>query len=280
LNQILFGLFGSSVGDIGVRLGSVLFGTAIVLLPVLWRKRIGRVGALAASIALAISPTMVFASRTLDGAIVVAACALGALGLGLRYLESHRSIYLVGFAISIGLALLSGAGIITLAIVLVVGLWVVYRWSGATEVDELRSAVQELRQQPQKLRRAAWWGGAVFGLVATVGLTHVAALGSVTGLASAWLTAWQATGTTSAVRLFQILVVYEPLIVLIGLIGLVMVIRGTDGTSILLATWSLGAMLIVLLQPGRQPVDLVLVLTPLALLAGTIVERVLGRKTS
>ncbi|HEY4721352.1 MAG TPA: hypothetical protein VII92_05870, partial [Anaerolineae bacterium] len=54
---------------------------------------------------------------------------------------------------------------------------------------------------------------------------------------------------------------------------LVMVILRTDGTSILLAVWGLGAMLILLLQPGRQPIDLVLVLTPLALLAGMLVER-------
>ncbi len=273
LNQILCGLFGSSVGDAGVRLGSALIGTALVLLPVLWRKHIGRVGALVASIALAISPTMVFASRSLDGAIVVAACALGALGFGLRYIDSRRSTYLVGFTISIGLALLSGAGIITLAIVISIGLGITYRWSGSTEVEQLRSTVQELRGQPQQWRRAVLWGGAVFGLVATVGLTHVAALGSVADLASAWLAAWRAVETTNAVRLFQILVVYEPLILLIGLAGLVMVILRTDGTSILLAVWGLGAMLILLLQPGRQPIDLVLVLTPLALLAGMLVER-------
>ncbi|HEY4720263.1 MAG TPA: glycosyltransferase family 39 protein, partial [Anaerolineae bacterium] len=173
LNQILCGLFGSSVGDVGVRLGSALIGTALVLLPVLWRKRIGRVGALVASIALAISPMMVFASRSLNGAIVIAACALGALGFGLRYIESRRSMYLTGFTISIGLALLSGAGIITLAIVIGIGLWITYRWSGSTEVEQLRSTAQEVRGQPQQWRRAVLRGGAVFGLVATVGLTHV-----------------------------------------------------------------------------------------------------------
>ena len=275
LNQILCGLFGSSVGDAGVRLGSALIGTVLVLLPVLWRKRIGRVGALVASTALAISPTMVFASRSLNGAIVVAACALGALGFGLRYVELRRSIYLIGFAISMGLAALSGAGIITLAIVISIGLLITYHWSGSTEVEQLRSAVQELREEPHQWRRAVGWGGAAFGLVATVGLTHVAALGSVADLASAWLAAWRAAETTNAVRLFQILVVYEPLILFIGLLGLVMVILRTDGTSILLAVWSLGAMLILLLQPGRQPIDLVLVLTPLAMLAGMLVERLI-----
>src|SRR5512137_759420 len=76
VNQLLFGLFGATVNDSGVRLAAALIGTIMVLLPYLFRSAIGRYGALAAALMLAISPTMVAASRSLDGSIVVAACAL------------------------------------------------------------------------------------------------------------------------------------------------------------------------------------------------------------
>jgi predicted membrane-bound mannosyltransferase len=56
----------------------------MVLLPFLFRSVIGRYGALAAALLLAVSPTMVAASRSLEGSIVVAACTLAGIGFGLR----------------------------------------------------------------------------------------------------------------------------------------------------------------------------------------------------
>jgi predicted membrane-bound mannosyltransferase len=59
INQALFGLFGTTVNDAGVRLVAAVIGTIMVLLPFLFRSAIGRYGALAAALMLAISPTMV-----------------------------------------------------------------------------------------------------------------------------------------------------------------------------------------------------------------------------
>ena len=87
-NILLFGLF--RAGDFTARLVPALFGVALVLLPYLLRRRLGRMGALAASFLLAISPAANFFSRYLGGEIVVAACAL-ALAAGLfGYLEERR----------------------------------------------------------------------------------------------------------------------------------------------------------------------------------------------
>src|SRR5512139_307807 len=90
VNQLLFGLVGATVSDSGVRLAAALIGTIMVLLPCLFRSAIGRYGALAAALMLAISPTMVAASRSLDGSIVTAACTLAAIGFGLRYFTMQK----------------------------------------------------------------------------------------------------------------------------------------------------------------------------------------------
>ena len=72
------------------------------------------------------------------------------------------------------------------------------------------------------------------------------------------------------VQLVQILLTYDLLILCFGIAGLIFALRRTTGVSVLLSVWAIGALLIVLLQPGRQVLDLALVLTPLALLGGSL----------
>jgi hypothetical protein len=59
-----------------------------------------------------------------------------------------------------------------------------------------------------------------------------------------------------------------------GVAGLIFALRRTSGLSVLLSVWAIGALLMVMLQPGRQVLDLTLVLTPLALLGGSLLDRV------
>ena len=69
-NGLLFFLCGAS--DRLARLWPALFGAALALMPCLFRRRIGRVGALTAGLYLLLSPTASVASRQLDGAVVAA----------------------------------------------------------------------------------------------------------------------------------------------------------------------------------------------------------------
>ena len=210
LNQVLFGLFGTSIGDAGARLGTALIGTIMVLMPALYRKHIGRIGALVAALMLAISPAMTFAARTLDGQIVTAACGLAAVGLGLRYFESHQRRDLIGLAIVVGLGLTSGSGLVTLIIVIGIGSLIVYRWS-ASEGD--RVTVRQVREQPDQLRTAAMCGGAAVLLASTVMLLRPSAIGGVPESISAWLAAWRGSDAAGVLQLFQIMLIDEPLIV-------------------------------------------------------------------
>ena len=270
INQLLFGLFGTTVNDSGVRLAAALIGTIMVLLPILFRSHIGRYGALAAALMLAISPTLVAASRSLDGSIVAAACALAVIGFGLRYFTAQKRIDLIGLAISIGLGLTSGAGLITIGLVLIPALWIVYRWIAS---DDDRAKLQQLRHEEHTLRDAVLIGGVTCILAATALFLRPMGLANVPESVSAWLGAWSAMDSMGALRLFQILLVYEPLIVLFGLASLIMSLRRLTGLIMLLSMWTIGAFIVALLQPGRQVFDLALVLTPLALLGGLVIDR-------
>jgi len=252
LNQVLFGLFGTTVNDAGVRLGAALIGTVMVLLPVLFRSHIGRYGALAAALMLALSPTLVVASRSLDGSIVVATCALAAIGLGLRYSTTQKQIDLIGLAISIGVALASGSGVVTVALVIVPALIIIHRWVAS---DEDRARVKQLQQESHTLRQAVLWGGAAF-ILATTFFLRLNGLAGVPEILSAWLAAWSGQVSISVVRLVQILLIYEPLILCFGLLGLIFALRRMSALSVLLSVWAIGAFLIVLLQPARQGLDL------------------------
>jgi uncharacterized protein (TIGR03663 family) len=270
VNQLLFGLFGTTVNDDGVRLVSALIGTSMVLLPALFRSAIGRYGALAAALLLAISPTLVVASRSLDGSIITAACALAAVGFGLRYFTAQRRIDRIGLAIAIGLGLTSGPGFVTIGVVLIPALWIAYRWLAS---DDDRAKWKQLWQDPAARRDVALIGGVTCVLAATTLLLRPDGLAGVANALSAWVDAWRGEDSIGALQLFQILIVYEPLILFFGLAGLVLSLRRLSGLTALLGLWTIGALIVALLQPGRQVFDLALVLTPLALLGGLAIDR-------
>ncbi|TET51854.1 MAG: hypothetical protein E3J64_06110, partial [Anaerolineales bacterium] len=96
-NALLFWLFGAS--DSVARLLPALAGAALALTPVLMRKRLGRVGTLAAGCYLAISPTALFASRQVDGLMIAALGAMLLVGGLIRFSESRdRRWFLLGAA--------------------------------------------------------------------------------------------------------------------------------------------------------------------------------------
>ncbi|MBI2873053.1 MAG: TIGR03663 family protein [Chloroflexi bacterium] len=93
---LLFFLFGDS--EFTLRLMPALFGTALVGLPYFLRGYLGRVGALASGVMLAVSPSMLYFSRFARDDIFVTGWTLGLVVLMWRYMETQRRRYLVGFS--------------------------------------------------------------------------------------------------------------------------------------------------------------------------------------
>lgn len=265
LNQLLAALTGPALGDAGPRLGAALLGTLLVLTPWLYRRPLGRYGALAASLLLAISPVITTAARSLTGPLA-ATIALAALGFALRYAETLRPRHAYAAAAAGGLLPLCGVGL--WSVLIPIGL------AGMIGYRQLRREVGGLlAQMPLSVRRTAVWTGvAALAAGSTALLLSPASVRFVPESLTAWLAAWSGFDTVGALQLVQTLALYEPLILLAGGAGLVVAWRRPAAVTRLLSGWAVGALLIVLLQPGRQVFDLALALTPLAMLGGLAVQ--------
>ena len=96
----LFLVFGA--GDVTARVLYAAAGSVLVLMPWLFRARLGRAAALAASVMLTFSPAMLYFSRFARNDILAAVWTLGLVICLWRYLEEGRNRYLY-----IGAALLA-----------------------------------------------------------------------------------------------------------------------------------------------------------------------------
>ncbi len=87
-----FFLFGDS--DFTLRLPQALFGAALVLLPWFLRPRLGTVGALAASVMLAFSPSLLYYSRFARNDIFMAFWFLGVAAMVWKFIDEGKNRYL------------------------------------------------------------------------------------------------------------------------------------------------------------------------------------------
>ena len=89
-------IIGSS--EFAARLAPALFGAVLVAMPWLFRKELGRYGALAASLFLLVSPTVLYFSRFMRNDIYMAVWAVALLAVALRYMERPRTWMLFTWA--------------------------------------------------------------------------------------------------------------------------------------------------------------------------------------
>lgn len=251
-NVTAFTLLGAS--DWTVRLVPALVGLLLALLPYGLRHRLGRGGALAASLLLAISPSAIYAARRVDSAALVAACGL-ALVVGLvHYMDfgHRRALYLAAGALGLGLA--AGPGFYSLLLILILfglGLYVGERWLGwdtgwaslvaayqsarsaepaaPRESEELETAPAGDEQTPageeqtpagtNLLLRAGAVLAATFALSATTFALHPGGIGLSADLLAAWARGFApGPGGQPAIYPLLLLLLYEPLILGLGLL--------------------------------------------------------------
>lgn len=271
-----FFAFGASDG--AARLLPALLGTALVFLPLPLRRHLGRWGALAAAFILAFSPTLVYYSRTLAGP-VPALAGLGAVLWALELAAVHRpeQAKLVG-GVGLALALTSCPWTYTflLAAALFFGLGRLARrygrpWPGwAASENALRPVVNDGR---------AW---AVLGLllvpVSTALLLNIGGVQGVADLLAAWL-ARLVPGAAGQSWLYPlgILAYYEVGVLLLGLAGLWIALRGPNPWSRFVGTWTVVALALATLSGARDGGPVAMIVLPLALLSGLTVSAAANR---
>jgi len=283
INSFLFSLFSAS--DAMARLVPALVGSLVVLLPGFFRDALGRFGALGASVILAISPLALVASRSLSGEGVVVACVLVPIGLVRRYAATADPRNLIGAAVALGVGLASGSGMYTTLVALAASAIVLRFALGRESHADVEG--RRLETPPTEMLPPLGWRALIdaphragiaaslviaFVIAATGGLARLAGLGAAGDLLAAWLNAFGAANGSSAFDVVQILLVYETLPVVVGVIGLARALAGADRFGAGLGFAAITSTAIILLQPGRQPIDLLLPVTLLALLAGFVIQ--------
>lgn len=264
INAFLFSMVPAS--DALARLAPALIGSAVVLSPALFRDALGRFGALGASVILAFSPLMLVGSRSLSGEIAVIACVLLLIAFVRRTEQAGDRRSLIGAAAALGVGLASGAGMYTALMALGASV-VLLRWVVGRDGDRHRETPPAMRSWS-----VAGAGAAAFVLAATGGLARLVGLGAAGDLLTAWLNAFGAAGGSPAVDMAQILIVYEGFALIAGAVGLSLALSRADRFGAWLGFAAILSTAIVMLQPGRQPQDLMLPITLLALLAGYAIQ--------
>lgn len=262
LNTLLF--FVGDGGEAMARLVPALAGVGLALTPLLLRRYLGRWGALAMGLLLALSPSALLASRTLDGTVPAALGVMVLVGCAAGFLDHWRIGLVTAGALGLAVALTAGpAGwglLLGLLIALGLGLWV-WREQAAWLWPLVLPALG---------RGAAVTGLAVLALGSGLGL-HPAGLAAVGEQFLSWLARFQVPDAAPVAPL-PILLAYEPLILLFGLAGIGVAARKRHAAGLLLAFWAVIGALQVALMPSRQAADLLWVLLPLAGLGGLAVE--------
>ncbi len=273
-NALLFFLTNGS--DELARLCCVLFGSWMVLLPYGLRRHIGRIGALAVSVLIAVSPSLTYFSRSVDGSIIVAFCALALLVTLANALPRPESIHLLAASGLLTVALLSGPSVYTLLAVLFtfpvfLALYARFRDSGPLE--ELRSAWHVVRADSPACLRALGLSLVLFLAVGLAFTFNVAGLQMALDQLGQWIGAFQFLNGSPWYLAALLLSVYAALPLIFGLAGLVLTRDRGDVWSMLLRYWLVFTVLFSVLPGYRPPSGIVLTLLPLLVSAGWALDR-------
>ena len=278
-------LFGD--GDGSARLPSALLGIGLVALVFAIRRELGPYRALAAATLVALSPTLIFGSRTANDAQVglffgmLTVVALIKIGAPDRPTIEGAAV-LLGFALAAAVA--SGPATISLLVAIGVGI-ILSGVGGGRSGDAFRVALMRLGGEPRALIAMA--ASALLTLVALVTRLFsdpdaIAGLG--TELAD-WGRLIFSDATTTPTQFFLLAILLYEIVAVV--LAVTVVVVGSSPTAerrsvdwLLPAGWFIGAFVLFSFSAGRAPEHTVFVAFPLLLLAGMglgdVVERFLA----
>jgi uncharacterized protein (TIGR03663 family) len=234
---------------------------------------------LVASILLDLSPSTLFFSRHLGGPIVVAACVLAVLVGFFGYLGSKQPKYAYLTAGALALSLSADPMIYTFVLIFGTFLLLLGLVGRLANVDMGWSAVlaawRTAKEETDLLKNSALVLAVVWVLVCTAFLLNFAGLPAALDFLPTWLAQLgPQPGSQPWYYYFQLLVLYEPLILVLGLIGLVYYyLRQRDLLTTFLLYWTVAAAVIYTLAGQKAPGNVLLLVLPLALLASLLIGR-------
>lgn len=271
LNSLNFFLFSPS--DISARLGSVLLGLMLVCLPISLRRELGVGGALTASAIFALSASSLYWSRVNVGDIGVAV-GLMLVIIGLVHWRDHNSVarLLAGIA-GLVLLLISAPSGFTALVVLLICIGYVVLINGYTLTD----VQAQLSQVGLSIGQAGLLSVGLMIVLGTAALFNLTGLAAISDLVTDWLGQFGLQYQEGAgYPALLMLLFYEPVIVIFGLIGLVRSFAAQHALDRVLVIGFGLAVLIDLLMGGRSSGQILVTLVPLVLLASRSIADLLA----
>ncbi|MGI6740194.1 MAG: hypothetical protein ACOX7C_01720 [Brevefilum sp.] len=271
-SSVNFGPFMSIVGLTGIdfflfstsnflaRFWHAVFGACIVFVPFLFREKIGRWPAAAASLILAISPDMVGLSRITGSSMMALVCVL----LGLGFLVNMKPILSGG---SFALALMSGQGfwmgVIILGLSGLISTWLVKEAPFLTGIFSQKTGKFWIR-----------FGLAFLITMGVVGTSFFLVPEGLSGIFSGLVLFVRGFGDAYTLPFFLLplaLIAYALPALIFGLWGSLRGILLKSETDLFLVIWWVVGMLVVFLYPSSEPADMIWVSFPLWILAARTV---------
>lgn len=270
LTALVFTLFGA--GEASARLIPALAGIALVFTPLLAKRRIGREYTLGVVVMFAITPVLITTSRTAGGPSVAALGIVSVLML-IAGADSEETIKrrLPWVAAGIGATLASGAD--ALFGLMTVSLGALILFSRRSFFDTFSNAWKQY-----EVTRYAHITLIVL-LVAVTGFGF--SLRTIPGLGESlghWFSGWFTHGELSGLTAISMIPVYEPMVLLLALVGMVTALRHENWMGLGAAVWGLASFILILVYPLRNAGDLLWVILPLAFLAAGQLVALINRR--
>ena len=260
LTAVLFFVFGST--NFLARFWSALAGTLLILAPLFFRDRLGRIPALLLAFFLACDPGLLAFARMAGSSIL----AVTAVVFTCAFWRTERR---TAAGVCAALALLSGPGVwfglFGLALAWVIGM-------GIQAVAGKIAGGQDAGTGPMRipwetLRGPVSWGAGTLLIAGTLFLISPKGLAGILSALGGFASGWWTPSGVPVLRLLAALPAYA--LMPLGF-GLAAVVRGAikrDPLPVRLGLWALAAFLLGLAYPARQVGDLIWMLLPLWILA-------------
>lgn len=260
-------LFG--FGDGLMRLIPALFGLGLIYLPWLLRHRLGTHGALVTAVLLTISPLNNVTARTAGGDSIAMFALLLLFIAFIRYQETAASRWLNTLFAALGLGLTSSAlfysGFITLLLA-----WLIHSRLGLS----LFVAGWQVRPTETNWRKGTAVCAIVFVLLSSFFLLLPGGIGASARLVGEW---FQQFGGPRSLDPLLAFVRYEPVLVILGIVGMGWAIWRNQPLALLAVYWLSSSLILLLLQRSFMNNALLLTL-PAALLIGIMANAAWRRR--
>ncbi|MDM8532492.1 hypothetical protein QUF63_15070 [Anaerolineales bacterium HSG25] len=295
MNVLLFFLFGAS--DALARIPTLLLGTLLVVIPMTMTRQLGAKLCLTASALFAISPTVVYLSRTLNAEIGVAVGSLmivaGFLNWGADRAQHWLWLFAVGLAILLASGPLSFSVIVVFALLILIGMAIFFGfstqlamlWISGLVNPESTMAEEELPFSKEDVAsevitstdRQNWQQAGLLFLITLFLITTAATLNMsgfsvLTNGLTTWLGYFNLTAQPEAgYNAVFLLSIYEPILLIFGLVGLGYAMFRNNLLGLAFGGWFVGLLLLDVLMGARPQGTVILPLVPIAMLAASAI---------